>query len=320
MKWARKQTGFTIVELLIVIVVIAILAAITIVAYNGIQNRAKASAVQSDISQAVKQLETAKITSGTQQYPSVSTANLKSSNGVTLDYFYNTSGNTYCVTAANGSIRYVATSYDMNVREGNCNVEDGLVAWLPMNGSSVNQGSAGGTATVNGASLSTGQNGQTDGAYRFTAGTNLFLSTVTSPLTRLSGAAWVYRESNASTPGLMQGHSTPVHWEITSGTWRLRLSGVDRPSIVDAGPLNTWSHVAFTYDRTTGQYRYYFNGERVLSINGDTGVDDYFSAGVTIGQSLGSGRQWLGSIDDFRLYNRALSDEEVKLLFSAGAR
>lgn len=33
--------GFTIVELLIVIVVIAVLAAITIVAYNGIQTRAK---------------------------------------------------------------------------------------------------------------------------------------------------------------------------------------------------------------------------------------------------------------------------------------
>lgn len=43
----KKERGFTIVELLIVIVVIAILAAITIVAYNGIQNRAKASAAQS---------------------------------------------------------------------------------------------------------------------------------------------------------------------------------------------------------------------------------------------------------------------------------
>jgi len=41
-----KQQGFTIVELLIVIVVIAILAAITIVAYNGVQNRAKATSGQ----------------------------------------------------------------------------------------------------------------------------------------------------------------------------------------------------------------------------------------------------------------------------------
>ncbi len=43
----NNQKGFTIVELLIVIVVIAILAAISIVAYTGIQNNARTSAAQS---------------------------------------------------------------------------------------------------------------------------------------------------------------------------------------------------------------------------------------------------------------------------------
>lgn len=54
-----KSSGFTIVELLIVIVVIAILAAITIVAYNGIQNRAKASAAQSASNTMIKKAEAA---------------------------------------------------------------------------------------------------------------------------------------------------------------------------------------------------------------------------------------------------------------------
>lgn len=51
-----RQPGFTIVELLIVIVVIAILAAITIVAYNGIQQRARDSQRISDLSNARKAL------------------------------------------------------------------------------------------------------------------------------------------------------------------------------------------------------------------------------------------------------------------------
>ena len=52
-----NKRGFTIVELLIVIVVIAILAAISIVAYNGIQQRARDSERQSDINVMQKQLE-----------------------------------------------------------------------------------------------------------------------------------------------------------------------------------------------------------------------------------------------------------------------
>lgn len=55
-KWAKTNKGFTIVELLIVIVVIAILAAISIVAYNGIQVRARDAKRVNDIAVIKKQV------------------------------------------------------------------------------------------------------------------------------------------------------------------------------------------------------------------------------------------------------------------------
>ncbi len=56
MRWGNKQ-GFTIVELLIVVVVIAILAAITIVSYNGITARSKQAMYASDAGMLAKKAE-----------------------------------------------------------------------------------------------------------------------------------------------------------------------------------------------------------------------------------------------------------------------
>lgn len=56
--------GFTIVELLIVIVVIAILAAITIVAFNGVQDRANDSRMRSAMNQFEKAIRTWSINTG----------------------------------------------------------------------------------------------------------------------------------------------------------------------------------------------------------------------------------------------------------------
>jgi len=68
-KQLNKQTrGFTIVELLIVIVVISILAAISIVAYNGIQARATDSRMRTAASQVVKAIRLFNIDTGKQLY------------------------------------------------------------------------------------------------------------------------------------------------------------------------------------------------------------------------------------------------------------
>lgn len=56
MKHKHFNQGFTIIELLIVIVVVAILATISVVAYGNIANRAYDTAIQSDLSQFKKSL------------------------------------------------------------------------------------------------------------------------------------------------------------------------------------------------------------------------------------------------------------------------
>lgn len=61
---SKTKSGFTIVELLIVIVVIGILAAITIVAYNGIQDRARTTRRESDLTTYSKAIHLARINTG----------------------------------------------------------------------------------------------------------------------------------------------------------------------------------------------------------------------------------------------------------------
>lgn len=53
----KTISGFTIVELLIVIVVIGVLAAITTVAYNGISERARFASMRSDLSNMHKMVQ-----------------------------------------------------------------------------------------------------------------------------------------------------------------------------------------------------------------------------------------------------------------------
>lgn len=95
-----KKSGFTIVELLIVIVVIGILAAISVVAYNGISQNARASSAKASAKQVSTKVELAYVESGA--YPS-DLSSLGFSNSGNTTYQYSTSANSWCTTVSVGS-------------------------------------------------------------------------------------------------------------------------------------------------------------------------------------------------------------------------
>jgi len=138
-----RQRGFTIVELLIVIVVIAILAAITIVAFNGIQDRARSTTVVSDLTAAAKQLKIDQANNGV--FPATLAAaddgrGIKSSSGTAYIYTVDNTASpqTFSLTANNaGSFAMITEggSAKLNLAKGavvsNAILADGVITSSP---------------------------------------------------------------------------------------------------------------------------------------------------------------------------------------------
>lgn len=129
-----KDQGFTIVELLIVVVVIAILAAITIVSYNGITNRANASAAQSAAASVQKKAEA--YNAELSKYPSAFT-----------DLSTATSDKTYYLTGVSptGSLTTDPTSSNgkNTVRYVPCGVNSSATTTTPANQAAIGDATTG---------------------------------------------------------------------------------------------------------------------------------------------------------------------------------
>lgn len=140
-QWAEKQTGFTIVELLIVIVVIAILAAITIVAYNGIQTRARDSKVSTDLAQLSKAVIAAR-ESANKTFMQVSGSNYSAGSCAAL-----AAGTDLATLPSSDAcwVRYVSTLNLISVQSG-INVRGLLDPWGRPYKIDENEGESGGCA------------------------------------------------------------------------------------------------------------------------------------------------------------------------------
>jgi len=121
---SRKVPGFTIVELLIVIVVIGILAALVVVAFNGVQARARETQMKADLSNTYKKILADKILADA--FPS-SLAVADGGKGISPtsggSYQYSvdntTSPPTFCITYVKDNVAYYINQ-DNQVATGAC--------------------------------------------------------------------------------------------------------------------------------------------------------------------------------------------------------
>ena len=116
---SHRKAGFTIVELIVVILIIAILATITIISYSTVTQNAKFKTVQTDAAAIASQLTKYKAENGA--YPA-SLDELEDQDTIesTYQYDYDAIAGTYCVTASVDG----ASAYIKNVmstpKEGGC--------------------------------------------------------------------------------------------------------------------------------------------------------------------------------------------------------
>ncbi len=331
----RRRDGFTIVELLIVIVVIAILASITIVAYNGITNRAKDTSVQSTLSSFAKKLEQYRFsaTDGSEKYPpNLSAAGLSSPNDTAVNYKVIDASSYYCLDGSVDTSKYYISSLTQKPLPGQCPSTDNLVGWWPLNNSTKNMVTGDTNAVSSGITSTVGQNGAAGGAYSFTGNaTDSFIDTQhKSTRAQFTMSIWVY-------PTADSGYRTPLS-EVRDccGTGykgaEIKTSyGAGNPSIdIWTGgngsqgtggstlPLNAWTLLTATY---TGSKLYLYQNGSLSSqrdFSGDPGMPTATLKIGRMGESPAGG--FAGRIDDVRVYTRALTAAEVQNLYQIGAQ
>ena len=329
-QYTAYKRGFTIVELLVVIVVIGILAAITIVSYTGISGRAINSSVKSDISQAYKQLEISKTTSSTDAYPvDLASSNLKSSNGTTYAYYSDSPYKSYCLVATNSTTVYSISGSNPTPIIGNC-LSNGLVGYWALDNTTGmtdlsgngNNGTANGGIAIGAAANHLGTANKAtsfDGVDDYVdVGKNQSLKITTGTI-----GAWVYPRTSSGFDGVFSylhsyGSGYPGYgMGYRNGGLAFIIGDTTYREYAGQGviPVNQWRYMLVTLSQTT--MGGYINGVNVVSIDKTISPTYNSNDSAQIGSfDITEAYLWDGLISDLRVYNRVFSQAEITALYN----
>jgi prepilin-type N-terminal cleavage/methylation domain-containing protein len=343
----NKFNGFTIIELMIVVIVIGILVSISIISYNGLQQSGRDKSILSDIDAVAAEINRYAASNNSVFGTAVAwysggtanaNINFMPTAGNVIDVVANSGS--YCIRGYNPSANKnsITNSYTQESTAGSCTIlpasvaaggsgDSALVGWWKLNGDVTD-------------SSGNNQNGSNNGGVTPTANGNLvanqafafngsgYLNVPLSGLpTTMSNATinfWARPRTpyaSASVLASVPNDGTNwlnVHLPFSDGNWYAdvgNLSGGGRISGVFNGAwVNVWAMWSFTSQPGVGM-KAYRNGTLI----GSTGATSIFTKGAS---SLDIGRlgttYWNGDLDDLRIYSKALSLTEIQTLNIAG--
>ena len=134
--------------------------------------------------------------------------------------------------------------------------------------------------------------------------------------TSISVSTWF--KTGATSGRIIRKRLSGYYLEITAGKASFVVAIPSFASVTSTLTYNDnlWHHAVGLYDGTT--LRLYIDGSQVASASASGNIT-YGAGGIAIGRDGDySGSYFNGVIDDVRIYNRALSADEIRLLYNLG--
>jgi len=319
-------SGFTIIELGVVIVIIGVLATLTLVAYGGIQDNARKAALMSDLDNSVSVLELDLKRNGNYPATVALTDNgngLPASSGTTYQYALNNTNTpkTFCLTATKGTQSYNITQDD-NPLPGICPIlyfDAGVSTSYSGAGTTLTDLSGHGNngTLMNGVGYDSANSGALifDGANDYISAQNFLSQTPANQAWTVSATVKLVSTAPSGTQQLVN-FNNGVNLSQGSTNKLLLYLNSGANDYYDYGNFNLkdnlWHIVSFVFQNSTGKREIYVDGVDVSTTGPNlTSTPSGLLGTLTIGTLVS------GKIGDFRVYDKALSATEEKQNFDA---
>ena len=145
------------------------------------------------------------------------------------------------------------------------------------------------------------------------------------PLNGMSVLAW-FNVENAGDQAIFNARSADgtwlIHPEVRPAIYRWLLrskAGTIFDMRAGKPTFGKWTHFAGTYQKGEGAVLY-INGVEVGKMPGNQEISNNWDQGARVGLNIDDARPFKGKMDEFNIWKRGLTQDEVKEIFKTGMK